>query len=297
MAARREAYLSVTEYRKQIESDSSSFFRNDPDLISARPEPHPTKPNKIVFYSGAMAGCFPMLSGARKWGVKLFFQKIPDLEIRYEEINAALKKLKSPHFIELEYREGPRKGAIWSSEYTPYIKMEYVGGTVLREHVGKLAARKDGQAFRDLAQQWRHIALMMEQEEIAHGDIQAENLKVTTTGVIRLIDLDTMFVPSLRPRKLKCVAYGIPSWQHPLKKTDESHFNERLDRFPALAMYLCLLALSDNPSLFNPQAVGENELLFTKDDLLDPNGSRIFRHLSNSANPEIRGSSTFSVER
>ena len=288
MATARESFLTVMEYRKRIESDTWRFFRNDPELARAHPVPHPRKPNKIIFFSGAMAGFFPMVGAKGKIGVKLFFQKIPDLAVRYEAIGSALRQLASPHFISLEYREGPRGGAVWGTEYTPYVKMECVEGVVLKEKVVDLSAGRDAQGLRQLAEQWRTIALMMEREKIAHGDIQAENLMVEPSGRVRLIDLDTMFVPGLRPRRLKCVAYGIPAWQHPLKRTDEDHFDDRLDRFPSLAMYLCLLALSDDPGLFNGPAVGENEILFTKQDFADPGGSAIFQALGRSSDAEVR---------
>src|SRR5436190_1303965 len=123
MAISRESYLTVTEYRKRIESDTRSFFRNDRELAVARPVPHRSKPNKIIFSSGAMASVFPLMSGGNKIAVKLFFQKIPELAVRYEEIDATLRKLASPNFIKLEYREGPKRGAIWGTENTPYVKM------------------------------------------------------------------------------------------------------------------------------------------------------------------------------
>lgn len=304
MGASREAYLTVTEYRKRIESDTKNFFRNDPELAMARPVPHPSKPNKIIFSAGAMASFFPLLSGGKKIAVKLFFQKIPDLAVRYEEIEATLGSIASPAFIKFDYREGPREGAVWGTEFTPYLKMECVEGAVLREEVVDLADKHDGRGLLGLAQQWQEIALMMEAKQIAHGDIQAENLMVERgSGRIRLIDLDTMFVPSLRPKRLKCVAFGIPAWQHPRKETDESYFDERLDRFPALAMYLCLLALSDDPGLVQVQRngdaqaklktvcgdfVGDNEILLTRKDLRDPHRSGMLQRLSGSANPQIR---------
>ena len=304
MAASREAYLTVTEYRKRIESDTKSFFRNDPELAKARPVPHPTKPNKIIFSAGAMASFFPLLSGGNKIAVKLFFQKIPDLAVRYEEIEATLGSIASPAFIKFDYRGGPREGAVWGAEFTPYLKMECVDGEVLREEVVDLAGKHDGRGLLGLAQQWQEIALMMEAKQIAHGDLQAENLMVERgSGRIRLIDLDTMFVPSLRPKRLKCVAFGIPAWQHPRKETDESYFDERLDRFPALAMYLCLLALSDDPGLVQVQRqgdgqaklktvcgefVGDNEILLTRNDLRDPHRSGMLQRLSGSSNAQIR---------
>ena len=126
MTPARESFLTVMEYRKRIESDIWGFFRNDPECARAKPVPHPTKPNKIIFFSGAMAGFFPLMAAKGKIGVKLFFQKIPNLAVRYEAIGAALKQLGSPHFITLDYREGPRGGAVWGTEYTPYVKMECV---------------------------------------------------------------------------------------------------------------------------------------------------------------------------
>jgi tRNA A-37 threonylcarbamoyl transferase component Bud32 len=303
MATGRETFLTVSEYRKRIESDTRNFFRNDPELMQARPIQHPTKPDKIIFSAGSMASVFPMMAGGNKLVVKLFFQKIPELAVRYEEIDHALRKIASPNFIKLEYREGPKEGAVMGADYTPYIKMEFVKGKLLHDEVLNLAEKRDGGAFSNLADQWQKIALMMEQEQIAHGDIHAENLLVETAGRIRLIDLDTMFVPGLRSRNLKCVAYGIPGWQHPKKLTDEAHFNERLDRFPALVMYLSLLALSDDPTLLQVQRtpnaqpkartvsgefIGENEILLTKNDVQNPHQSGILQRMSGSSNPQIR---------
>ncbi|MGB7768377.1 MAG: hypothetical protein WBN22_05925 [Verrucomicrobiia bacterium] len=303
MAAGHETFLTVSEYRKRIESDTRNFFRNDPELMQARPIPHPTKPAKIIFSAGSMASVFPMMAGGNKLVVKLFFQKIPELAVRYEEIDHALRKIASPNFIKLEYREGPKEGAVMGADYTPYIKMEFVKGKLLHDEVLNLAEKRDGGAFSNLADQWQKIALMMEQEQVAHGDIHAENLLVETAGRIRLIDLDTMFVPGLRSRNLKCVAYGIPGWQHPKKLTDEAHFNERLDRFPALVMYLSLLALSDDPTLLQVQRtpnaqpkartvsgefIGENEILLTKNDVQNPHQSGILQRMSGSSNPQIR---------
>ena len=299
----RETFLTVSEYRKRIESDTKGFFRNDPELMLARPISHPTKPDKIIFSSGAMACVFPMMARGNKRVVKLFFQKIPDLAVRYEEIDHTLKKIASPNFIQMEYREGPKEGAVMGVDYTPFIKMEFVKGKLLHDEVLNLAEKRDGTALLNLADQWQKIALLMEQEQIAHGDIHAENLLVEAAGRIRLIDLDTMFVPGLRSRNLKCVAYGIPGWQHPKKLTDEAHFNERLDRFPALVMYLCLLALSDDPTLLQVQRtpngqpkartvsgefVGDNEILLTKNDVLNPHQSGVLQRMSGSSNHQIR---------
>jgi hypothetical protein len=284
----RETFLTITEYRKLIDADPMGFFRNDPELHACRPIPNPRRPNTIVFYSGSAAAIFPLMIGSKKIGIKLFSRKIPELAVRYAHIGPALNRLDSPHFARIEYREGPQQGATIGADHTPYLKMEWVEGVDLKAKVIELTQTRDATALQNLADQWRELALLMEREQIAHGNLNAEDLIIEPSGNIRLIDLDAMFVPSLRPFRLKCISYGIPGCQHPLKQVDEPYFDERLDRFPALALYVCLRALSDDPSLFQPEAVSESQILFTKEDSRDPNASVIFHRLSRSSNAEVR---------
>jgi len=293
MSTSRDIYLRIDEYRKLIESDRRFFFRNDPELAISSTVPHPLLRNTIACASGRMACMFPLRCGSGKVAVKLFFTPIPELAVRYEQIDAALTKIHSPNFLKIEYRDGPKKGASLGANYTPYLKMDFVQGDLLRDAIVKLVDKHDSAGLLNMAKQWQDIALMMERERICHGDIQAQNLMVETSGRLRLIDLDTMFVPTMQSRNLKCVGLGVPAWQHKDKVNPrpgvETPFDERMDRFPAIALYLTLLALSDHPTLFNPQAVADDdEILFTAKDITDPHNSRVLRQLSTSTNPQIR---------
>jgi hypothetical protein len=279
------AYLTLKEYRDHVQFGLERFFQHDAELRQAQPVPHPSKPDRIVFSSGAMAGFFPLRVNGRKIGVKLFLREIPQLAERYRAIGPALRAANSPHLVQVEFRHGPRLGAVFGREHTPYLKMECVEGVSLKEHVMALVQAGNRQALHDLAKQWAQLMQALESLGWAHGDVQAENVMVEG-GRLRLVDLDGMYVPALRGQCLECPVWGIPGWQHPRKSLKT--FNAEMDRFPGIALYLTLLALAEDPSLFVATAVTEHQILFTREDWQTPERSSVLGRLRGLNNPEIR---------
>jgi hypothetical protein len=95
---------------------------------------------------------------------------------------------------------------------------------------------------------------------------------VTDSG-IQLVDLDGMFVPSLRGYQASEI--GHPHFQPPWRTSTQ--FDETIDRFPALVIYLSLVALSKLPHLWN--RYHDENLIFTNHDFRDPIRSSLFREL------------------
>ena len=115
---------------------------------------------------------------------------------------------------------------------------------------------------------------------IAHNDLQHGNVMVESDRYIRLVDYDAMFLPQY---------YGQASpenrhqnFQHPMKTSRD--YNENVDRFPALVIYLSLLAIAADPGLFHRYNNDDN-LIFKKSDYADPSSSECFRALKTN-NPD-----------
>ncbi len=70
---------------------------------------------------------------------------------------------------------------------------------------------------------------------------------------------------------------GQENFQHPRRRSD--NFDEKLDRFPFISIYVTLRALCEQSSLWRTYNAGEERLLFNKADFSDPVNSKLFHAL------------------
>ncbi len=118
--------------------------------------------------------------------------------------------------------------------------------------IAKLAENFDLLAGELLASPW------------AHGDLKPENIIVTPSGRMRLIDYDAMFVPQLAGRAAE--ECGTPLYQHPRRGIH--HFDRHIDDYPIALISATLHTLSLDANLHT--AFGSSDsLLFTPADILD----------------------------
>jgi len=110
---------------------------------------------------------------------------------------------------------------------------------------------------------------------IAHGDLQHGNVLVVN-GDFRLIDYDGMFVPALKGKFSNEV--GHRNYQHPQRT--EFDFGLAIDNFSAWVIYISLIALSIDSSLWNQLKAGDECLLFRREDFEEPFASQPLSLLS-----------------
>ncbi len=122
-----------------------------------------------------------------------------------------------------------------------------------------------------------NLAPYLEENGIAHGDIQLGNVMVGRGGdQIQLIDYDGMFVPEIA--SLGSSELGHKNFQHPLRR--QTHFDSRLDRFSFISLDLALRALTADPSLYDKTKSDEDGVIFKANDFADPTGSDAFKLVS-----------------
>jgi hypothetical protein len=111
---------------------------------------------------------------------------------------------------------------------------------------------------------------------------------------MRLLDYDSMFIPEFKGRFNSEV--GQPNFQHPEYHFDAAGnfrpsarpFDGRMDHFSAHVMYLSLLAVAKDPSLWD-KFHNENNLIFEGyRDYRSPETSPVFAELSRSRSPRVR---------
>lgn len=173
----------------------------------------------------------------------------------------------------------------------PLIEMEWVDGDTLVKHVDRLVSQKDIAGLRNLATRFVALMTLMGKVGMAHGDLSGENIMVRhKDGSVVIIDYDGVFLPAFRglPGDGAC----NPAFQHP--DWNNRPYDQRMDDFSALSIYLAILALAEQPNLWegysmhDPQGkLVSDTLLFHREDYQKPDSAKVFQDLLRIPNPEV----------
>lgn len=252
------------DYLRSVQNPRIAFA--DFDLKFSTPELTPQGLPKP--YSGGFTTTFKLTRSNSAWAVRCFTRPLRDLPQRYEAISDFISRNGRSHFVQTDYlRQGILVGGAWY----PVIKMDWVPGELLNRYVERNIA--NASALLRTADWFRELVGDLARHGVAHGDLQHGNILVRN-GTLCLIDYDGMYLPSI-------ASYGgnnrgYPDYQHP-GRTDND-FSARIDDFSATVIYTAILALSQDPSLWQKYDNGEN-ILFCQRDFIDPDKSPLFRDL------------------
>ncbi len=267
------------EYDEAVQHPRYCFA--DPELRAGRVEtyaPGRGIPGMPWPRSGAFGQAYRVFVNGQQWGVKCFTRLHTDQEARYRAISTYLKKTALPYMVNFDYQA---QGIKVKSTWYPILKMEWIEGESLNEYVARNLGRPN--AIAKLSERWAELVRNLQSHNIAHGDLQHGNVLVAGDE-LRLIDYDGMFVPTLSGRESHEI--GHRNYQHPLRS--EHFFDPTLDNFSAWVIYLSLVALSLDPTLWQQYGRDEETLLFHAEDFKAPDRSPILRALSNGYNVQLR---------
>ena len=226
--------------------------------------------------SGNFAVVFELEHEQRRFAVKCFTRQIRDQQQRYAAITGYLAGRRLPALVSFRYYpQGIRLGG----SLFPLLTMEWIAGELLHQYVERHLGASA--LLRDLAEQWRVVMADLARLGVAHGDLQHRNILVAA-GQIRLVDYDGMFVPALRGNAPD--ERGNDQFQHPGRSKHD--YDERVDRFAALVIYVSLRALAADPSLWTTFHSGEN-LILTRADFAAPGATPVWGRLLSSPDQDV----------
>jgi hypothetical protein len=219
----------------------------------------------------------------------------PDTEERYRHIEAYFNShppLKAITAGFRYHREGIRVEENGRAEVCPIIEMDWIEGRTLAEAVEEHARAGRKVELAALTQRWLEVLRILREAHMAHGDLSGSNVLVRDDGQLVLVDYDGVYIPPLRG--FPAVVAGQPDYQHPQCK--QRPFNEEMDAFSALVITLALMALAQQPSLWQQFAdhtsrgggQAEPRLLFKEADFEDPQRSPLFAALERMPDEQIR---------
>jgi hypothetical protein len=234
-------------------------------------------PGIPLSYAGNFATVYKMVcpSGAA-WAVKCFTRKVDNLQQRYREISEHLNRRKRRFVVDFQYLpEGIRVEEAWY----PVLKMQWVEGFTLNEFLRDRAG--NAALFEQLCQLWLRLGNDMREDRMAHGDLQHGNVLLVpgssaTSMLLRLVDYDGMWVPSLAD--LPPGEVGHANYQHP-QRLAVGGFDEQIDRFAHLAVYTALRCLMVGGKPLWDAHDNEENLLFREADFKLPSNSKLFPKL------------------
>ena len=223
--------------------------------------------------SGAFASVFTIEGiNGRRWAVKCFTRFVADQAIRYQQISEALRTVSKPWRVEFEYLP---IGVLSQGRWFPALKMEWIDATGLMSFIENHLWQPD--KLSDLALKFAQMVEDLSLLGIAHGDLQHGNLLVTSSGELKLIDYDGMFVPSLA--QMGACEKGHENYQSPSRTMNT--WGPDLDNFSTWIIYASLVALTIDPTLWTLlHDQGDEALLFNHADFADQHNSRALQTLA-----------------
>ncbi len=263
----------ITDFSEAVQNPRLCFKGTDLEagevLLNQRDMP--------LVFSGAFASVYPVSIGNNTYAVRCFTREVSDQQARYGELSNYLLNVLPPSFVHFEYVE---RGISIRGNWYPIVKMEWVDGELLSRFVGSRLDQPD--ILRRVAAQWRGgPTASLRGLRIAHNDLQHGNVMVQSDGSIRLVDYDGMFLPKFRGERSP--ELGHKNYQHPERSAE--HYDENVDNFSSLVIYLSLLAIASDPGLWDFH--DEDNLIFTRKDYADPRSSKLFNRLKRSPDQAV----------
>jgi hypothetical protein len=254
---------------------------NDPD-VRTKKFSDDSRPLRLNGQSSKYVTVYKM----EDWVVKCFFTNTTsspviyppeDISERYKSINSYINMhtqrlafLVSQLWVENAVNI---VGQVW-----PFIKSRFIQAPTLGEFLAD--RHQEPYVNAALAKQWLELIKVLESLSIAHGDLDLTNVLVTGTYpniTLRLLDFDSMYVPALEGRQM--YELGHEHFQAP-QQLKIRHFDSKMDRFPALVIYLSLIALNEDSRLWDKcKANEETKLLLGSEDFKDLGSSSAYRSL------------------
>lgn len=213
--------------------------------------------------------------GGGAYAVRCFRGHLGDRELRYQLIDEHLRRHHIPALAGFAYEP---QGILAGGRRFPILSMEWIEGPTLDVYLDEVMGRRE--VLLHLADEWMRLMQSLREAKVAHGDLQHGNI-IVERGVLRLVDLDGMFVPLMDG--WPACEMGHQHYQHPARNA--RCFDATLDNFSSLVIYLSLISLAERPELWAEHH--DENLIFTKADFIAPDASALFEKIK-SIGPEQR---------
>jgi len=212
--------------------------------------------------------------GTEDVALRCFTREAREQRLRYQKLHEHLAGSIPPYMVDFTYRDREIRVA---GQLYPVVEMGWAEGQPLHlwveQHLG------DPGHLERFAAIWLETVTDLQNRRMAHGDLSTDNC-LATEHALTLIDYDGCYIPDLA--RTDPGEGGNPNFEHPRRM---GYYALNMDAFPALVIYLSLLALAVDNSLWRFHN-GRN-LIFTTGDYLSPRETPLWRELARISNGQI----------
>ena len=224
--------------------------------------------------SGAFAVVFKMRDPrtGQLYALKCFTEEQEEHTEAYRKIEEELEVAGTTYLTSMRYyeRELFVDSSVSSASEFPVLLMDWVEGSTMelyiREHY------RDSYAMEMLCYRFCRLAAYLRSQPFAHGDVKPDNIMVSDTGTLTLIDYDGMFVPSMQGESSPTL--GTEEFRHPLRTPEL--FDATIDDFALASIALSLRAIALDSQLLD-QYGAPDRLLFSASDYRDLAQSKVMQ--------------------
>ena len=224
--------------------------------------------------SGAFAVVFKMCDPrtGQLYALKCFTEEQEGRAEAYRKIEEELEVAGTTYFTSMRYyeRELFVDSSVSSESEFPVLLMDWVEGSTMelyiREHY------RDSYAMEMLCYRFCRLAAYLRSQPFAHGDVKPDNIMVSDTGTLTLIDYDGMFVPSMQGESSPTL--GTEEFRHPLRTPEL--FDATIDDFALASIALSLRAIALDSQLLDLYGAPDR-LLFSANDYRDLAQSKVMQ--------------------
>ncbi len=232
--------MAVTSVLKILESvqNSHSVTRTLGEIELCRHED-----GRPIYHVGNCVVLFKILYRGEYRALRCYTRYSPHLSEIYAERHLA---------HEIFVYSGVRSG-----QWVDVVLEPWIEGVTLKESVERAVERGDRATLCSLADGFDHLAAELLRSDWAHGDLTAENIIVTPSGGLQLIDFDCKFLPHFVGRcspELGTAAYQPPS-------RCAADFDKNIDDYSIALISTSLRALSLDEGLYHKYSFYDGLLL------------------------------------
>lgn len=235
------------------------------------------------FFTGGFNMVFQLKKKSIKWALRVWHVQLPSLKNRFKKISKYLNHNKTSYFADFFYDEN---GLLVNGIPTDTIRMEWIEGLLLKDFI-KINLYNKWKLL-NLAKTFLEMCNELHKNGISHGDLQHGNIIIDKNDNIKLIDYDSICVPDIEGEEE--LVTGLKGYQHPSRLNSKSLTSLKADYFSELIIYLSIIAIAENPSLWKDYDVENTEvLLFDETDFTDITQSKIYDSLVSLNSDKING--------
>jgi hypothetical protein len=263
------SWPQAREYRDAVQAPKVCFSSSK--LKSA--VIHPDLMGMPLAAAGKSAIVFKATAGGKDVAIRCFTRASSSQQRRYQELQKHLKSTFPSYMVKFRYRD---QEILVAGTRHPLVEMDWVDGNPLDAWVAKHL--HDGN-LASQAESWLAITGDMQRRGLAHGDIANDNCMVSGSQ-LKLVDYDGCYVPGLARQNPG--EAGAQHFQHPGRK---GYYAANMDAFPSLVIYLSLLALHADPSLWRFHR--DKNLIFQAADYRAPRTTPVWQELARSPDEKV----------